>query len=758
MALTTTQINQAYIAILGRAAIGTESRVAGDASVSSVATSLIADYAKANNGDKGIFATLADKVLADGNGLNNSDFVESLYLTLLNRDTENDAEGKAFWLSVLNNGASREDLVASFTNAIIAQKAANSQDYQSYAEQVSVQSDNFVESLYTKLLGRSSDEAGKAYWSSVIADGASYADVAASFAAAAFSQGKGTDDGVAIANKLDVANYATTSITAFSKLATDQNIEDVKARIEQAIASTDKDSTAETIAESKKAIDSDANTFQAPGSVAFTRYDDKLGIDANGDYSTTKATDFNGSLNLTDPTKGTIQKTDKVYGNTEFAEGNILTVNVTGTTTEKTLDVGTDLPTTINGVKNLEIKAGTAQVTGTINGKFTNTVTINAGYTGENNSGNASKIIVNHKLDTYNAGAKADQLTVNASGKLANVNMGAGNDTIILASGASVTNIDAGDGKNDTLQLATAASAAPTNYTTIKSITGVEVIKLDAGVATNSAVITYDAIKDANTAFSLAVSSNTQAGSGDLTIKADKNKNIDVSKITNGVYDKEADDIINKVATLTISDVKQGATITLEAVADGNQLADVITLNSAVANGQVGATVINFAKAKVNGGIAADKIALLSGNGTVDTAAFAKLINNGTEYTHGTDASGDLTTAVGSVKSVSVTSKGVLTFFDKASTEGSANEVFLKSVADVQEVIKQLSANGKLFNGTNSQHAAVIVQVGKDAYIIETGASESITTDDTVIKLSGVIIGDGDVTGINAATGYVNLV
>ena len=757
MALTTTQINQAYIAILGRAAIGTESRVAGDASVSSVATSLITDYAKANNGDKGIFATLADKVLADGNGLNNSDFVESLYLTLLNRDTENDAEGKAFWLSVLNNGASREDLVASFTNAIIAQKAANSQDYQSYAEQVSVQSDNFVESLYTKLLGRSSDEAGKAYWSSVIADGASYADVAASFAAAAFSQGKGTDDGVAIANKLDVANYATTSITAFSKLATDQNIEDVKARIEQAIASTDKDSTAETIAESKKAIDSDANTFQAPGSVAFTRSDeDKLGIDANGDYSTTKATDFNGSLNLTDPTKGTIQKTDKVYGNTEFAEGNILTVNVTGTTTEKTLDVGTALPTTINGVKNLEIKAGTAQVTGTINGKFTNTVTINAGYTGQNNDEKASTITVNHKLDTYNAGAKADQLTVASAGSLKNVNMGAGNDTIILDSGASVTNIDAGAGNNDTLQLATASSAV--DYTTIKSITGVEVIKLAAGGAAHSAKIKYDAIKDANTAFSLAVSSNTQAGSGDLTITADNNKNIDVSKITNGVYDKEADDIINKVATLTISDVKQGATITLEAVADGNQLADVITLNNTVANGQVGATVINFAKAKVNGGIAADKIALLSGNGTVDTAAFAKLINNGTEYTHGANASGDLTTAVDSVKSVSVTSKGVLTFFDKDSTESNANEVFLKSVADVQEVIKQLSASGKLFNGTNSQHAAVIVQVGKDAYIIETGASESITTDDTVIKLSGVIIGDGDVTGINAATGYVNLV
>ena len=726
MALTTTQINQAYIAILGRAAIGTESRVAGDASVSSVATSLIADYAKANNGDKGIFATLADKVLADGNGLNNSDFVESLYLTLLNRDTENDAEGKAFWLSVLNNGASREDLVASFTNAIIAQKAANSQDYQSYAEQVSVQSDNFVESLYTKLLGRSSDEAGKAYWSSVIADGASYADVAASFAAAAFSQGKGTDDGVAIANKLDVANYATTSITAFSKLATDQNIEDVKARIEQAIASTDKDSTAETIAESKKAIDSDANTFQAPGSVAFTRSDDKLGIDANGDYNTTKATDFNGSLNLTDPTKGTIQTADKVYGNIEFADGNILTVNVTGTTTQKTLNLATALPGTISGVNNLEIKAGTAQVTGTINAKFTNTVTINAGYTGENNDQKASTITVDHKLDTYNAGAKADQLTVASTGSLKNINMGAGNDTIILASGASVTNIDAGAGNNDTLQLATASAAV--NYG-IKSITGVEVIKLTgAGDADSGAQISYDAIKETNKAFSLT---SDNEGSGSLTITAGDNKDIDVSKITNGVYNKDTSAYEKKVASLTISDVKQGATIRLDSAVDGNNLKDKIVLQDAVANGQLGATVINFAKG--------DTIALTTAN------HFSGLV----QETEASTGSGDLTGAgVAGVKSVGVGANGVLTFFSGASGGDSQVTTGL-TIDNVQDIIvnNANASSSTTFNGQNQK--AVIVQLGKDAYIIDTGAKATTKSDDVVIKLSGVIIDGTDITGIS---------
>ena len=735
MALTTTQINQAYIAILGRAAIGTESRVAGDASVSSVATSLIADYAKANNGDKGIFATLADKVLADGNGLNNSDFVESLYLTLLNRDTENDAEGKAFWLSVLNNGASREDLVASFTNAIIAQKAANSQDYQSYAAQVSVQSDNFVESLYTKLLGRSSDEAGKAYWSSVIADGASYADVAASFAAAAFSQGKGTDDGVAIANKLDVANYATTSITAFSKLATDQNIEDVKARIEQAIASTDKDSTAETIAESKKAIDSDANTFQAPGSVAFTRSDDKLGIDANGDYNTTKATDFNGSLNLTDPTKGTIQAGDKVYGNPEFANGNILTVNVTGTTTEKTLNLAAALPTTISGVNNLEIKAGTAQVSGDISTKFTNTVTINAGYTGQNNDEKASTITVAHKLDTYNAGAKADQLTVASTGSLKNVNMGAGNDTIILASGASVTNIDAGDGKNDTLQLATAASATPTNYTTIKSITGVEVIKLTGATdATSGAQISYDAIKENNKAFSLT---SAGEGSGALTIKAADNKDIDVSKIVNGVYNKDTDAYEGKVASLTIDGVVNNAKVTLEAAAESNSLIDTIVLDDGATgtlSGGGNVTISNFAKGAKSGGVSASE----GDHIKFATATVAAQIN-------GSDNSGDLTAYKG-VASIKVSDKGFVTFH--SGTSGSGNEVTINDIQDAQTILTKIAGVSNL-----DSNKVVAVNIGANAYLINTGASGSLTTDDIVIKLVGVDASKG----IEANSNSVNV-
>ncbi|MDY4830594.1 MAG: DUF4214 domain-containing protein, partial [Campylobacter sp.] len=506
------------------------------------------------------------------------------------------------------DGASRKDLVDSFIKAVIAQKAANTQDYQKYATKVAEQSSAFVDSLYTKLLGRQPDEAGKAYWSGVIADGASYADVVASFANAAFIQGKDTADGVTIANKLEVANYATTNLTSFSKLTTKEDIEAIKARLVQAIENTK--SNTEAIADAKKDIDSDANTYKAPGSVTFTtKTDDKLGLDANGKYTTTKATNFNGTLNLDDATKGTIQKTDAVNGNPDFANGNILTVNVTGTTKDKiTLNLA-DLPTTSN-VKNLDIKASTARVSGDISNEFTNSVTIDAGYTSPAQP-YASEITVKHNLNTYNAGAQADKLTVASGASIDTVNMGAGNDIIILEKGAGaaanqaaakVTNINAGAG-NDTIELATVASGNigdSGDYTSIKKITNVETIKLTgASDDTSGAQISYDAIKDSNKKFTLTTDSS---GSGALTIKAGDNTDIDVSQITNG--EKNGSVYNNKVASLTISDVKANATVKLRKV-DGGDVKDKIVL--AADNGTVtGVNITGFDKGTA--GSAQDKI------------------------------------------------------------------------------------------------------------------------------------------------------
>ncbi|MCI7022675.1 MAG: hypothetical protein MR964_00355, partial [Campylobacter sp.] len=241
-----------------------------------------------------------------------------------------------------------------------------------------------------------------------------------------------------------------------------------------------------------------------------------------------------------------------------------------------------------------------------ISDKFTNSVTIDAGYTSPAQS-YASEITVKHNLNTYNAGAQADKLTVASGASIDTVNMGAGNDTIILTKGgggnaaAKVTNINAGAG-NDTLEL-TVASDASGDYNSIKSITGVETIALTSvGAIDHTASISYDAIKG-NKAFSLKVSDSTKANSGDLTIKADNNTDIDVSQITNGV--KEGASYKDKVATLTISDVKANATVKLRKAGDDGDVKDKIVL--AADDGTVtGVNITGFDKGTA--GSAQDKI------------------------------------------------------------------------------------------------------------------------------------------------------
>ncbi|MCI7549527.1 MAG: hypothetical protein MSA33_03640, partial [Campylobacter sp.] len=106
--------------------------------------------------------------------------------------------------------------------------------------------------------------------------------------------------------------------------------------------------------------------------------------------------------------------------------------------------------------------------------------------------------------------------------------------------------------------------------------------------------------------------------------------------------------------------------------------------------------------------------------------------------------------AVASVKSIKVNNNGAITFWDTAS--GTGNKLENVSLADAQNIIAQLGSAGKIFSGDAKK--AVILQSGKDAYIIDLGASETQTNDDVVIKLVGVDISNG---GINAAGGYVNL-
>ena len=95
MALNVTQVNQAFLGLLGRPATGAEAtKFAGQLDAATLAQTLLTDASFKNELS---VEALSFKTV----DLQNTDpaaFVESLYTALLGRAS--DAEGKAFWLSV----------------------------------------------------------------------------------------------------------------------------------------------------------------------------------------------------------------------------------------------------------------------------------------------------------------------------------------------------------------------------------------------------------------------------------------------------------------------------------------------------------------------------------------------------------------------------------------------------------------------------------------------------------------------------------
>ena len=102
MALSTTQVQQVFLAITGRPAEG----------------QAVAWGANSLN-----IADLANSVIDIRKGAdfanNKETFIENLYQNLLGRAS--DAEGKEFWLKALNDGASYGDIVAQFITAVLVQ-------------------------------------------------------------------------------------------------------------------------------------------------------------------------------------------------------------------------------------------------------------------------------------------------------------------------------------------------------------------------------------------------------------------------------------------------------------------------------------------------------------------------------------------------------------------------------------------------------------------------------------------------------------
>ena len=577
MALTTTQVNAAYVALLGRAAEGEAANWAGSfASDAELAKAILS----------------VDSDFADTNKLTNEQFVDYIYLNYISKPA--DAEGKAFWLALLNTTNNREALVSQF----IAAAKANEEDISGFEAINST----FIETLYQNLLGRSSDTDGLKYWQDAMSAGMSQSALVAAFISAALSN-TASDDYATVTAKLNVANAVTSSFYGFKAGLSDADKEAALSEMKNIITKTDANTTVE---DEQDDINNLVGNYQSNTNKGFTIKTDKL------EGSETSATTFVGSVNLVDKSKSTLTTADSATGDKAFT--NTLKVNVTSDKDHNNFVFANHVSgDNLKNIANLEINNGSANVTLTYDDVkvFTNNISLTG--TG------ADKVTVSgSNVSVLDTGAGDDTITLGDSGSVTTLKAGAGNDTVSVASGATIKAVDLGAG-NDTISLASGASVsgatidggagrdtlkldasdADVNFSAIKTISGIEIIELTgATAATSVAKISYDSIKDTNAKFALSL--NT--GSGTLTIDAGDNATINLTGVTAlAEIDKDSGGI-------TISNVGSGDTAATVKLNSKNGIAETI---------EVVKTAKNENAVKITGIAAGDKLdAKLAGVGS----------------------------------------------------------------------------------------------------------------------------------------------
>ena len=415
MALTTTQVNQAFLATLGRPAEGSA------ATWGSTSLSL---------------GALSDSIFI---AENTEDFVESLYTEILGRAS--DAEGKAFWNSLLAT-TSKEAVLAQFKAAVIAagQADPSNADYQSFI----AQNKAFVATLYTNLLGRddakTADAEGIDFWANALATGMSRGDLISAFVSAALSD-PNSDDAQTLNAKLSVADAYTAAFKDFGK---DVTADEKKAAYAQLVEQMKEVVAGSTVEEFQDAINQFKGQNQDRKTDVFTKGEDDL--DAS---ESTAATTFRGTINISDSDKSTIESGDAATGNSEYAAANTLIVDVKSDGKEKDFNFGTETAgVKVSNVNNLTINNGTADVTLNLAGgdNYTGKVAI----TGKGDRADVTVAQDVASLNVSTSGTKkayADT-TVAATATLGSFEGSAAVDTLNI-SGNIAKSINTGDGKDE---------------------------------------------------------------------------------------------------------------------------------------------------------------------------------------------------------------------------------------------------------------------------------------------------------------------
>lgn len=544
MALTNQQVQQAYLAVIGRPA-------EGDA----VAWASVA----APN-----VASLVNLIAATRNNTdfnkNNTTFVENLYMNLLGR--EGDEEGIKFWSDALTAGTSFGDLVMQFSSAALSttEDMYTLQNKLAVAEQISTKIKTFTPSV--------ASEAKLKSMMSVVDAETSIDDI-----------------------QEDINSFVGQYVNG--KKTT------VKPGAEEPTKGSDE--YAQTYNATIK-LGEEKGGINIEGS---TTYNDTLNLTVKGtaDNGTLTGSDIGSisnlyaiNLNLRDSRiKESTLNTKDLAGAAEVVIKGKSNDTFTVDSAMTTLDTG-DGDDTINVNSNVEtLKAGNGN--DTIIASNAKVTTLDAG------NGDDKITVTKSTISTLNAGNGNDIITLGDGAKVSKLNAGNGDDTISVSSKANVANatIDGGAGTNSLKLTDGKVDLTKTTLTNISAISGEGKLKAAQlnGIALNlgterlnaagESTGTYDAAKlevaadKASGAIDLTKVAVAEESTGhELNITNVKNSSIKLNNDALG----NSDDAANTDATkVTITGTAGNDVITLESgkvtSLDSNEGNDKVTIASA---------------------------------------------------------------------------------------------------------------------------------------------------------------------------------
>lgn len=544
MALTNQQVQQAYLAVIGRPA-------EGDA----VAWASVA----APN-----VASLVNLIAATRNNTdfnkNNTTFVENLYMNLLGR--EGDEEGIKFWSDALTAGTSFGDLVMQFSSAALSttEDMYTLQNKLAVAEQISTKIKTFTPSV--------ASEAKLKSMMSVVDAETSIDDIQEDINSfvGQYVNGKKTTVKPGAQEPTKGSDEYAQTYNATIKLGAEEGGVNIEG------STTYNDTLNLTV---KGTAENGTLTGSDIGSIS-----NLYAINLNLRDSRIKESTLN-----TKDLAGAAEVVIKGKSNDTFTVDSAMTTLDTGDG-DDTINVNSDVETLKAGNGNDTIIASNAKVT-----------TLDAG------NGDDKITVTKSTISTLNAGNGNDIITLGDGAKVSKLNAGNGDDTISVSSKANVANatIDGGAGTNSLKLTDGKVDLTKTTLTNISAISGEGKLKASQlnGIALNLGTERLDAAGESTGTYDAAkleVAADKASGAIDLTkvavaeestghelnITNVKNSSIKLNNDALG----NSDDVANTDATkVTITGTAGNDVITLESgkvtSLDSNEGNDKVTIASA---------------------------------------------------------------------------------------------------------------------------------------------------------------------------------